>query len=596
MNASPKDTPDTAAHNPPTAVPGTDPTAEWTRQYLAALARATGGLSPAPYAHAWMDWWLRLAQAPERQVELAQSVFAKTLQLWGYAAQAAAGKPLAPQAADAGETQRFKAEEWTRWPYNILAQSYLNTQQWWQEATRALPGADPAKTELARFAVEQALESVSPQNFLATNPELLKQTLEENGENLKRGLKHWLEDAQGMIDPAGVAPTEAYKVGEHLAVTPGKVIFRNRLIELIQYSPATADVYAEPVLIVPAWIMKYYILDLSPANSLVRYLVERGHTVFMVSWKNPEPADRDLAMDDYVNLGVQDALDVIGSVCPGQRVHAAGYCIGGTLLSISAAVLAQRGEERLKSMTLFAAQTDFSEPGELSLFINPEQLAMLEATMAEAGVLESRKMGAAFALLRARDLIWNPAVNTYLKGERGRTNDLMAWNADGTRMAHRMHTDYLYQLYLNNDLARGRYVAAGSPVDLGAVQVPLFVVGTETDHVAPWRSVYKIRGLVSSEDYTFLLTSGGHNAGIVSGPVHPKRTHRLLRIGLGERTLSADEFLAHTHKAAGSWWPVWAQWLAEHSTSARVAPPAMGAPADGYEVVADAPGTYVRQR
>jgi polyhydroxyalkanoate synthase len=374
-------------------------------------------------------------------------------------------------------------------------------------------------------------------------------------------------------------------------------VFRNRLMELIQYAPATAAVKREPILIVPAWIMKYYILDLSPRNSLVKYLTDMGHTVFMISWKNPTAEDRDVAMDDYLSLGVLGALEAIRKIVPKQRkVHAVGYCIGGTLLSIAAAVLAQRGDERLASVTLFAAQTDFSEPGELSVFVSPAQLAMLEALMWKNGVLESRQMGGAFQLLRTYDLLWAPSVQSYLKGERLGVNDLMAWNADGTRMAYRMHTDYLHQLYLDNDLAEGRYVALGETLDLAAIEAPMFVVGTETDHVAPWRSVYKVGKLVRSRDYTFCLTSGGHNAGIISGPQHPKRRHRVLTMRAGARLPSAEQYLERVEPAQGSWWPTFAAWLAEHSSPARVAPPRMGAPGKGLKPLCDAPGEYVRAK
>jgi polyhydroxyalkanoate synthase len=374
------------------------------------------------------------------------------------------------------------------------------------------------------------------------------------------------------------------------------VILRTKLMELIQYSPQTPSVYAEPVLIVPAWIMKYYILDLSPKNSLVNYLTGLGHTVFMISWKNPTAEDRDITMDDYLEHGVLAALDAVTTVVPKHKVHAVGYCIGGTLLAIAAAVLAARDDERLASATMFAAQTDFSEPGELSIFISPAQLAMLEALMWKEGVLESRQMGGAFQLLRTWDLLWAPSIATYLKGERIGVNDLMAWNADGTRMAYRMHTDYLHQLYLDNDLAEGRYVANGTQVNLADLTVPMFVVGTETDHVAPWRSVYKVGRLVRSTDYTFCLTSGGHNAGIISGPQHPKRRHRVHASRPGARLLSPDRYLEKIEPTPGSWWPTWAQWLAAHSSERRVPPPKMGAAKQGLAALCPAPGTYVSAR
>jgi polyhydroxyalkanoate synthase len=314
----------------------------------------------------------------------------------------------------------------------------------------------------------------------------------------------------------------------------------------------------------------------------------------MISWKNPTEEDRDVTMDDYLSLGVLAALDAVGKVVPKRKVHGVGYCIGGTLLSIAAATLAQKRDDRLATVTLFAAQTDFSEPGELSLFISPAQLAMLEAMMWKKGVLESRQMGGAFQMLRTYDLLWNPSIATYVKGERLGVNDLMAWNADGTRMAYRMHTDYLNQLYLNNDLAAGRYVALGETLDLAAIGVPMFVVGTETDHVAPWKSVYKVGKLVRSKDYTFCLTSGGHNAGIISGPVHPKRRHRTLTVKASARVPTPAQYMKTVEPVQGSWWPTFAAWLAEHSTKTKVAPPKMGAA--GYRPVCDAPGEYVLAR
>jgi len=385
-------------------------------------------------------------------------------------------------------------------------------------------------------------------------------------------------------------------LGRDLAATPGKIVMRNELIELIQYSPTTETVYAEPILIVPAWIMKYYILDLSPANSLVKYLVSQGHTVFIVSWKNPSESDRNLGMDDYLRLGIRASVDAVARIAADHKIHAVGYCIGGTLLSIGAAVLAAEGDQRLASVTLLAAQEDFSEPGELSVFISPSQIDMLEAVMHRTGVLTSEQMGGAFVLLRSRDLLWTPAVNTYVRGKRESQNDLMAWNADGTRMPYRMHAEYLRELYLNNALASGEFRAEGRRVDLANIRLPMFVVGTETDHVAPWRSVYKARALTRSPDYTFLLTSGGHNAGIVSGPVHPRRRHRVRSWQNATDTLPPDEWLATTAPSAGSWWPVWEQWLTAHSNADRIAPPPLGSAGAGLSPITDAPGDYVRQK
>ena len=590
MSAPKKKTgqPEAAADSAPSS--GASAKAEITRDLRAQLAALTGGMAPDDYLNAWWDWYLNLAAHPPRQAQLAQSAYEKLLDSWQFLARAAGGAPLPPGHENLG----FSDAAWNVWPFNVYAHTYANWASWWQQALTPPTAANDPSLARMNFAGRMLLEAASPANFLHTNPELLKRTVAESGHNLIRGLKNWLEDAQRAVNGGGRTPgTEQFQVGRDVAISPGKVIFRNRLIELLQYSPQTPTVYAEPILITPAWIMKYYILDLSPRNSLVRYLVEKGHTVFMISWKNPDVADRELSIADYVKLGFLDALEQVRRVVPERRVHAVGYCIGGTLLAMAAALLAARGDKSLASLTLLAAQVDFSEPGELSVFITPSQIAMLEAVMSKRGVLESERMGAAFAMLRSRDLLWAPAVNQYMRGERPQLNDLMAWNADGTRMPWCMHSEYLERLYLKNELASGTFTLSGTPVALGEITLPMFVVGTETDHVAPWRSAYKVRGLTRSSDYTFCLTSGGHNAGIVSGPVHPRRRHRILSWKNATATLTPDEWLKGAPLHEGSWWPAWEQWLAKHSGAqepARV--PAARASNGG--ALEDAPGSYVR--
>ena len=563
------------------------------REFRAMLAKMTGGLAPQDYGTAFWDWWLNLAKSPEKQFELQRTAMKQAMDLWRFHAEAAQGKPMAP--VENGD-RRFAHPAWQQYPFNVYAQAFQNNMALLQQSARGVEGVEPRNAALVEFAARQAAESLSPANSPLTNPEVLQQTVAERGQNLARGYKHFLEDMERTLSGGDAPGTEEFRVGEKVAVTEGQVIFRNDLIELIQYSPTTPDVHAEPVLIVPAWIMKYYILDLSPKNSLVAWLVDQGFTVFMMSWKNPTAADRELGMDDYIRKGLYAALDVVGAVVPDRGIHAVGYCIGGTLLSIAAAALSDWGDNRVQDITLLAAQTDFSEPGELSLYISPAQIEMLEALMYKEGVLDSKQMGGAFAMLRAHDLLWQPAVKSYLKGERDDMIDLMAWNADGTRMPWKMHTEYLVGLYLNNDLAEGRFKVEGETVNLSDIRLPMFVVGTETDHVAPWKSVYKVGALTSSTEFTFLLTSGGHNAGIVSGPVHPKRRHRMRTTRAREPALAADEWFETTAPLPGSWWPTWAEWLRTHSSKERVAPPAMGAPDAGYAPICEAPGEYVRQK
>jgi polyhydroxyalkanoate synthase len=560
------------------------------RAMRAQMATVTGGLAPDVYVNAWWDWLLNLAKEPPQQLKLTEEAMAKAAETLAFTAQAAATRePLPPAAGDL----RFEGTAWSQWPFNVYAHTYRNYADWWLNALTAVPGVAPENKRTLEFMARNALEALSPAHYLATNPELLDATRKEAGANLVRGFGHWLEDIKRTLGDKTQGGTEKFTIGHNIASTPGKIVLRNDLIELIQYSPATETVFAEPILIVPAWIMKYYILDLSANNSLVSYLVSQGHTVFMVSWKNPTESDRNLGMDDYLRLGIRAPFDAVSRIVPDRKIHSVGYCIGGTLLSIAAAVFAAEGDDRAATMTLLAAQQDFSEPGELSLFISPSQIDMLEAVMHRTGVLKSEQMGGAFSLLRARDLLWTPAVNSYLRGNRESPNDLMAWNADGTRMPCRMHSEYLRQLYLDNALARGEFRADGRVAELAGIQVPMFVVGTETDHVAPWKSVYKARGLTRSADYTFLLTSGGHNAGIISGAVHPRRRHRVRTWLNATETLSPEAWFESTPPHSGSWWPIWEQWLAQHSAPAKVRPPEMGSAAAGYVPLADAPGEYV---
>ena len=548
-----------------------------------ALAVATAGMSPASIALAWIDWLLHLAVSPGKCFELATRAW-----------QTACAPPLAAErhGDDVGPAAsvdpRFAEPAWSLWPFGLYRDGFLRAQQWWQDATTGVVGVDRHHEELTRFVVRQWLDTWSPSNFVATNPVVLDATAKCGGANFAAGARHWFEDFAVLAKRhLGGRPQRrsAYRPGREVAITPGKVVWRNALCELLQYVPATPRVAREPVFVVPSWIMKYYILDLQPHDSLIRHLVGQGLTVFMISWRNPGAEARDLGLDDYRRSGVLAALAEVRARC-GEPVHAVGYCLGGTLLAIAAAALARDGRAaELRTMTLLAAQTDFSEPGELGLFIDASELAALDALMWRQGYLDGAQMAAAFQLLNARDLIWSRMMSEYLLGRRSKQNDLMAWNADTTRMPHRMHSEYLRSLFLDNDLAEGRYCVDGRPVALADLTMPVYMVGTERDHVSPWRSVYKLL-LLTHNPLTFVLTSGGHNAGIVSEPGHPRRHYRS---GVREQDApyrSQDAFFADAQPVEGSWWPHWTAWLAEQSSGtvdARL-------PADG---LADAPGTYV---
>lgn len=540
------------------------------------VARATGGISPIAMQLAFHDWWQHLMVAPGKCSELAAS--------WLGA--------LATAGADPGEDRRFADPAWRQWPYALYAGRFKQCEQFWRDATCGVAGVAPHHAEVVEFTARQLLDMWAPSNFLWTNPEVLRAAFDSGGRSLWDGWLNWRQDLCRHVAPPGAVvaePVDApYVPGVDVAVTPGRVVFRNALIELIQYAPQTARVYREPVLLVPSWIMKFYILDLSPHNSLVRYLVGQGHTVLMISWRNPGAADRELGMEDYLRDGLLAALAQADALGGGAPVHAAGYCLGGTLLAIGAA--AQVLPARLASITLLAAQTDFSEPGELGLFIDHSELALLDALMWDQGYLDGDQMAASFQLLHARDLVWSRMMREYLLGQRSAPSDLMAWNADSTRLPFRMHSEYLHRLFLHNDLAKGRYQVDGRPVVLDAIEAPLFVLGTERDHVSPWRSVYKIH-LLCDAPIDFVLASGGHNAGIVSEPGHANRSYRSLPAGAARSGyLAPQEWLSLAVRSEGSWWPHWQRWLAARSDRQQVAPPAMAA---GF---GPAPGQFVTRR
>jgi polyhydroxyalkanoate synthase len=558
----------------------------------AQLAALSGGLALPRLLLSYLDWAIYMSMSPGKQLQLAEDAINKVNRFCAYAFEAASGKDVPRLIEPESRDWRFADPGWRQWPFNVLSQGFLLQQEWWRRAMTGVRGMSERETHLVDFATRQLLDIFAPSNFPWTNPHVLRTTREEQGMNLMRGGIQFVKDmtmrAAGEYEDAA----DKSKVGRDVAVTPGKVVFRNRLIELIQYRPTTDAVQAEPILIVPAWIMKYYILDLSPHNSMVKYLVDNGFTVFTVSWKNPDAEDREISMDDYRELGVMAALDAVNAIVPERKVHALGYCVGGTLLSIAAADMARAGDDRLQTISLLAAQTDFTEAGELLLFINDAQLTYLDALMWKHGYLDASQMAGAFQLLRSNDLVWGRAVERYLLGKPFEPNDLMAWNADATRMPYRMHIEYLRRLYLKNELAEGHYHVKGHAVTLNEIRTPIFCVGTVKDHVAPWKSVYKILLLADNAEITFLLTSGGHNAGIVSEPGHARRHYQVSTWQPGEEFIDPEAWQADAPRSEGSWWPEWLDWLERHS-SGLVDPPAMGAAERNYPPLGDAPGTYV---
>ena len=594
---------DSAPSNTPPSPPVFNPKAidEMVHQQI---SKAAMGFSPISLALAYADWAMHLAVSPGRQMELAQKAVELMQSELKQAAQSDKNVQALPE-----KDPRFSAPAWSQWPFNVMKSGFKLSDAWLQDATK-VDGMSEHRQEMVSFFSRQLLDAWSPSNWPVTNPEVLTQGVETSGKSLMQGYQLFMKDMQQArissteANPENLSPL-ALTVGRDVAITPGKVVFRNNLIELIQYQPTTKKVATEPLLIIPSTIMKYYILDLSQHNSMVKYLVSQGFTVFMISWRNPDADDRHLGMDDYLQTGVMDAMRQVRKITDTTKIHTMGYCLGGTFLAIVAALLGS--EEFLKqeiktdhkktlplpelaSVTLLAAQTDFSEAGELDIFIDDDQLKTLREQIARTGYLSGRQMAATFQFLHARDLIWSRNTRRYLLGEEESSNDLMSWNADTTRLPERMHSEYLDTLFLNDDLVEGHYQVAGNPVALMNLKMPLMVVGTVRDHVSPWKSVYKIH-LYTDTDTTFILASGGHNAGIVSEPGHAKRNYQLHRVPQGHDWIDADEWSETAAHHEGSWWEAWSAWLNEQSSQHIPA-----REIDVKSVLCDAPGEYVMVR
>ncbi len=564
------------------------------RMIHAQMGQWAGWLSPATAIIAYFDWLSHLAISPAKQMEVLSKTLEDYLRFVLYALEFIHGKSCKPCLESRKGDKRFQNELWSNPPFNLYSQFFLLNERFWDNLTKGVRGVSKHHENLMNFIARQILDTVAPSNFPWSNPEVIQNTFEQMGLNFLNGFNNWQEDVIRYLNKEPPAGTEQFKVGENIAITPGKVVYRNHLIELIQYQPKTQNVYAEPILIVPAWIMKYYILDLSTHNSLVNYLVKNGHTVFIISWRNPTSEDRDLGLGDYIHLGIMNALNAIEQIIPDQKIHTVGYCIGGTLLMMAAAAMGKEHDDRIKTITLFAAEIDFEEAGELQLFIDESQVTYLEDIMWGKGYLDGSKMAGAFSMLRSSDLIWSRLIHDYLIGKRSPVRDLVAWDNDTTRLPYKMHSEYLRQFFMENNLAQGQYRLDGKNISLLDINVPIFAVGTLKDHVAPWHSVYKVHFYMKTE-IQFVLTSGGHNSGIVSEPGHPNWRYQMLLHKKGDRRMSPEEWVEKAESYQGSWWPAWHKWLTEHS-SGKIKAPAIGKPQAGYKVLCDAPGTYVFQK
>ncbi|MEM8800938.1 MAG: alpha/beta fold hydrolase [Pseudomonadota bacterium] len=539
------------------------------RRVNATLAKFTGGVSPAGLAVAWTDWATHVALSPERQKEIGM---------------AACGGAVAASLADEEADKRFAHPLWSLPPYAAYKMGFLAAQYWWQTALAPMSGFDAKHQRALDFYARQALDMWCPTNFPMTNPVVAARAIETRGANLQQGWKNWLDDLSSTLT-GHPRPAPGYVVGETLAVTLGDVVHRNRLVEVIRYHPKKEKRKGPPIFIVPAWIMKYYVLDLSPHNSMVRYLVDQGFDVFILSWKNPDKEDTDLDLQDYLDLGIREPLNWLREEHGIKVVHSVGYCLGGTLLSIAASAYArEEAPSPFATLTLLASQTDFTEPGELGTFMTESQVGFLEDLMEEQGYLEAGQMAAAFQMLRPADLIWSRVIRHYLLGERTEANDLMVWNADATRMPAKMHTTYLRRLFLENALARRTFKVDGRRVSLTDIRAPIYCLATEADHVSPWKSVFKLLALTDT-DVRFVLTNGGHNGGVLSEPGHIGRHFRAFDKVEGTRFIGPDAWFEATDVEDGSWWLDWVAWLAERSDQDVVEAK--------WTALEPAPGTYV---
>ena len=564
---------------------------DWLKRQ-AAGETADGSADAMSIGRAFMEMTTKLMADPAALLKAQIGFWQDTMTLWQNTTRRMMGI-AAPQAADAsGADRRFKDEAWKENEvFDFIKQSYLLSARYVQSTVSEVEGLDPKTAQKVDFYTRQFIDAMSPTNFVMTNPEVLRKTAETGGENLLKGLNNLLGDLErgkGQLK-IKMTDTEAFSVGGNIGVSPGKVVFQNDLMQLIQYDPTTEKVLKRPLLIGPPWINKFYILDLRPRNSFVRWATSQGHTVFVISWVNPDEKLAEKNFEDYMHQGYLAALDAIEAATGEKEVNAIGYCLGGTLLASTLAYMAEKGDDRIKTATFFVTMMDFAEAGELGVFIDEEQLSALEEKMNKRGYLDGSEMSATFNMLRANDLIWSFVVNNYLLGNDPFPFDLLYWNADSTRMPAKMHSFYLRNMYQANLLKEpGGITLSGVPIDLGKVKTPAYFLSTREDHIAPWKSTYRGTQLLGGKQ-RFVLAASGHIAGVVNPPEGGKYNHWI------NEALPADPdaWLAGATELAGSWWPDWHRWILAHGKAQIAA----RKPGDGkLTVLEDAPGSYVKVR
>ncbi|HEY2708575.1 MAG TPA: class I poly(R)-hydroxyalkanoic acid synthase [Caulobacteraceae bacterium] len=560
----------------------------------AALRQADrpAALSPDPFhvAPALTEVMARLSAQPDRLMRAQADLFGRYMELWKAASQRATGEGLATVATPQKGDKRFTDPDWSTNPvFDVIKQSYLITSDWLNDLVGGVEGVEPLTKRRVEFFTKMLTDAISPSNFLLSNPAALREVMQSNGESLLKGMENFASDLQRGGGQLSISQTDfsQFKVGDNVATAPGKVIFQNELIQILQFEPATKSVCEIPLLIFPPWINKFYILDLRPENSMIRWLTSQGITVFVTSWVNPDATLATRTFEDYLKEGIYAATDAVMRQASVDRVNTVGYCIGGTLLSCALAHMAARGDERIVSSTFFAAQQDFSEAGDLLLFTNEEWLKELEQKMdAGGGVLSGQTMADTFNALRSNDLIWSFFVNNYLMGKEPRPFDLLFWNADQTRMPKALHLFYLRKFYGENALAKGELVLDNVRLDLKSVKTPVYIQSSKEDHIAPYRSVYRGAQLFGGP-VTFMMAGSGHIAGVINHPDAKKYQHWTNDALPG----TPEEWMAGASEHPGSWWPSWMEWLKARSGGQVPARDPSKGPLKPLE---DAPGSYVK--